>query len=216
MVEFFALCLRLTLRFAKSAQLFLPLGGQPADAGDFFADGFFLRVQLGLLGGELPYQVFVCRADAAGVGEKAAFLIGIGVFQQQGKRGLLRVFIVGGDKGGNLGFGAADVGLQLGQFSLQGRQFLPTGLFLAVEAGNFAAGAGNSGLCFTQCPLRFCLRSLFRLQVFFCGGDGIADIAEFGIGGWGGCGKSIWGDKGGAEQQSGEFVHGWRGRWQNG
>ena len=106
-----------------------------------------------------------------------------------------------------MGFGAADVGLQLGQFGLQCRQFLPTGLFLAVEAGNFAAGAGNSSLCFSQCPLRFCLRSLFRLQVFFCGGDGVADIAEFGIGGWGGCGKSIWGDKGGAEQQSGEFVH---------
>ena len=50
----------------------------------------------------------------AGVGKKAAFLVGIAAFEQQGNSGGLGIFVVVGKQLGNLGFGVADVGLQLG------------------------------------------------------------------------------------------------------
>ena len=90
------------------------LGGELLNAFKLGVDGLLLAVELGLLLHQFVNQGFVGLVDVAGVGEKAAFLVGVAAFEQQGYGGGLGVFVVVGKQLGNLGFGVADVGLQLG------------------------------------------------------------------------------------------------------
>ena len=79
--------------------------------GQLFIDGGLLLRQLRLLLCQPADDLFVGTVDVARVGQEAAFLVGIGIFQKQNHGAGLPVAVIAGQQAGDLRFGAGDVGL---------------------------------------------------------------------------------------------------------
>lgn len=98
-----------------------------------------LRCQLFLLFFQFSHDLVVGVVDITRVTQKAGFLTGIGVFQEEGDRVGLAVFIVAGHKARNLGARVGHFGFQLVGIGIEFLEFFPCVALFAVDAGEVVA-----------------------------------------------------------------------------
>ena len=165
----------------QSLHFLLLLFGQPLQLGQLFIDGGLLLRQLRLLLCQPADDLFVGAVDVARVGQEAAFLVGIGIFQKQNHGAGLPVAVIAGQQAGDLRFGAGNVGLQARQFGLQVFQLLPCGFLAAREPCQFTPCGFQFGFCPCQCLLRAAVCSLPVGQAFFGFAYRAADVVQLRI-----------------------------------
>ena len=105
----------------------------------FIIDFLLLRRQLFLLFFQVSHDLVVGVVDITRVTQEAGFLTGIGVFQEEGNRVGLAVFIVAGHKARNLGARVGNFGFQLVGISIEFLEFFPCVALFAVDAGEVVA-----------------------------------------------------------------------------
>ena len=125
--------------YALLAQRSLDIGLQFFQVSQFIVDFLLLRRQLFLLFFQVSHNLVVGVVDITRVTQEAGFLTGIGVFQEEGNRVGLAVFIVAGHKARNLGTRVGNFGFQLVGIGIEFLEFFPCIALFAVDAGEVVA-----------------------------------------------------------------------------
>lgn len=187
LLEALLLALLLLLLAAKAGGGGLLLAFEGVEPLELLVDAVLLLFELLAVVLQLGEGLGVGLVEVAQVFEVAAFLLGVGVLQEQGYGVGLLVAITAVEQAGGLGLGVLDTGLQAVELGLHGLQFAPGGLAAAGEAVELAAHGVEFALGLADVALQLALFALLLLEFSVALADGALHLAQvvFGCGGGG-------------------------------
>ena len=196
LLEALLLALLLLLLAAEAGGGGLLLAFEGVEPLELLVDAVLLLFELLTVVLQLGKSLGVGLVEVAQVFEVAAFLLGVGVLQEQGYGVGLLVAVAAVEQAGGLGLGVLDAGLQAVELGLHGLQLAPGGLTAAGEAVELAAHGVELALGLADVALQLALFALLLLEFAVALADGALHLAQvvFGCGG-GGQGAAEEGDE---------------------